>query len=71
MLLQYLIINNFTISSLTLSFKKLKEESTQHVWRIEKFHTDEELNFRSVLSAGVKTNYTKSAKTVEANKPVT
>ena len=43
--------------------KILKEENTQHGWRIEKLSYEEEERF-PILNAGIKTNYTKSAQTV-------
>ena len=43
--------------------KILKEEATQHGWRIERLSLEEERNY-PILNAGVKTNYTKAAQAV-------
>ena len=43
--------------------KILKEDYTQHGWRVQKLSVEEARDF-PILSAGVKTNYRKSAQTV-------
>ena len=42
----------------------MKEEQTQHGWRVERLSFEENRDFGQILNVGIKTNYRKSAQTV-------